>query len=245
MRWTRVIVLATVCLVALGGIVVWRLHALPGLHAAGRAASRAPAQREIPVNAATAETRDVPIYIEGLGTVQAFNTVAVKTRVDGRITKVFFKEGQDVKAGDPLFQIDPRPFEAALQQAQANKEKDEAQLQSAQLDLERYAKLLPSGFQTRQSYDQQKGTVGQLQAAVKADQAQIENAQHRPAKGRPRKSRSNRTECQSGHDHADQADFRELHRTRGPARRYPQRASAGAASSHRLCDGRQNRAGGR
>jgi multidrug efflux system membrane fusion protein len=119
----------------------------------------------------------VPVYIEGLGTVQAFNTVSVKTRVDGRITKVFFKEGQDVKAGDPLFQIDPRPFEAALQQAQANKEKDEAQLQSAQLDLERYAKLLPSGFQTRQSYDQQKGTVAQLQAAVKADQAQIENAQ--------------------------------------------------------------------
>lgn len=134
-------------------------------------------QREIPVTAGTAETRNVPVYVEGLGTVQAFNMVSVKTRVDGQITKVFFKEGQDVKVGDPLFQIDPRPFEAALQQAQANKEKDEAQLQSAQLDLERYAKLLPQGFQTRQSYDQQKGTVAQLQAAIKADQAQIENAQ--------------------------------------------------------------------
>jgi membrane fusion protein, multidrug efflux system len=114
--------------------------------------------------------------VEGLGTVQAFNTVSVKTRVDGQITKVLFKEGQEVKADDPLFQIDPRPFEAALQQATANKQKDEAQLKSAQLDLERYAKLLPSGFQTRQSYDQQKGTVGQFQAATQADQAQIDSA---------------------------------------------------------------------
>src|SRR5262249_59133826 len=110
------------------------------------------------------------------GTVQAFNTINVRSRVDGQITKVFFKEGQDVKSGDPLFQIDPRPFQAALEQAQATKAKDEAQLQSAQLDLDRYAKLLPSGFQTRQSYDQQKGTVEQLQAAITADQARIDNA---------------------------------------------------------------------
>jgi multidrug efflux system membrane fusion protein len=138
------------------------------------AAARAP--QDVPVIAGTAESRDVPVYVEGLGTAQAFNTVAVKTRVDGQITAVLFNEGQEVKAGDPLFQIDARPFEAALQQAQATKEKDEAQLQSAQLDLERYAKLLPSGFQTRQSYDQQKGMVEQLQAAIKADQAQIDNA---------------------------------------------------------------------
>jgi membrane fusion protein, multidrug efflux system len=178
MRWRGVVTIAVIGMVAAGGIVMWRLHAIPGLHAiSGHVSSRAPPQREIPVTAAAAEERNVPVYVEGLGTVQAFNTVAVKTRVDGQITKLFFKEGQDVKAGDPLFQIDPRPFEAALQQAQATKEKDEAQLQSAQLDLERYAKLLPSGFQTRQSYDQQKGTVAQLQAAVKADQAQIDNAQ--------------------------------------------------------------------
>src|SRR5262249_32866995 len=111
------------------------------------------------------------------GTVQAFNTINVRSRVDGQITKVFFKEGQDVKSGDPLFQIDPRPFQAALEQAQATKAKDEAQLQGAQLDLDRYAKLLPSGFQTRQQYDQQKATVGQLQGAVQADQAQNDTAQ--------------------------------------------------------------------
>jgi multidrug efflux system membrane fusion protein len=129
------------------------------------------------VTAGTAETRNVPVYVEGLGTVQAFNRVVVKTRVDGPITKVLFREGQEVKANDPLFQIDSRPFEASLQQAQATKEKDEAQLQSAQLDLNRYAQLVPQGFQTRQSFDQQHGSVAQLQATIKADQAQIDNAQ--------------------------------------------------------------------
>src|SRR5215471_11765250 len=132
--------------------------------------------RTIPVTAGRSELRDVPVYVSGIGTIQAYNTVSVKSRVDGQITKVLFKEGQEVKAGDPLFQIDPRPFEAALQQAEATKQKDEAQLKSAQLDLDRYASLLPKGFQTRQSYDQQKGTVGQLQAATQADQAQIDNA---------------------------------------------------------------------
>jgi multidrug efflux system membrane fusion protein len=115
--------------------------------------------------------------VEGLGTVQAFNTVTVKTRVDGQITQVFFKEGEEVKAGDRLFQIDPRPFEATLAQAQAAREKDAAQLQSAELDLDRFTKLLAPGFQTRQGYDQQKATVAQLQATLKADQAQIDNAQ--------------------------------------------------------------------
>jgi membrane fusion protein, multidrug efflux system len=89
---------------------------------------------------------------------------------------VFFREGQEVKAGDPLFQIDVRPFENALQQAQATREKDEAQLHSAQLDLERTAKLLKQSFQTQQAYDQQKATVGQLQASIKADDAQIATA---------------------------------------------------------------------
>jgi len=173
MSWRAFAIAAGIAVVAIAGAAAWRV----GTRAASPRSSATAQQQATPVTAGTAQTRDVPIYVEGLGTVQAFNAVSVKTRVDGQITKVLFREGQDVHAGDPLFQIDPRPFEAVLDQAKAVKEKDEAQLQSAQLDLERYAQLLPSGSQTRQSYDQQKAQVGQLQAAIKSDQAQIESAQ--------------------------------------------------------------------
>jgi len=130
----------------------------------------------IPVTVAVAEARDVPIYIRGLGTVQAYKTVAVKTQVDGQIVKVDFREGQDVKEGDLLFQIDPRPYQAALDRALANKQHDEAQLEGAQLDLERYGKLIGQGFQSRQSYDQQKAQVDALKASIAADQAAIDTA---------------------------------------------------------------------
>src|SRR6266436_5999390 len=130
----------------------------------------------IPVTAGTVAAQDVPVFLHGIGTVQAYNMVAIKSRVDGQIVKVDFKEGQDIKAGDPLFQIDPRTFQAALEQAQAAKQKDEAQLAGAQLDLERYENLIGTGYQTRQSYDNQKALVSQLQAAVRGDEAQIDNA---------------------------------------------------------------------
>jgi multidrug efflux system membrane fusion protein len=171
MRRKPVLVALLLGLVIAGG--AWRF----GVFSRADRGAAAQAQQLIPVTAGTAETRNVPVFVEGLGTVQAFNMVTVRARVDGQITKVFFTEGQEVKAGDPLVQIDPRPFEATLQQAQATKEKDEAQLQSAQLDLERDARLLKPGFGTQQAYDQQKATVGQLQASVKADQAQIDTAQ--------------------------------------------------------------------
>ncbi|MGH7015042.1 MAG: efflux RND transporter periplasmic adaptor subunit [Stellaceae bacterium] len=131
----------------------------------------------VPVTAGTAVARDVPVYVRSLGTVQAYDSVTVRTRVDGQVTKVFFKEGQEVKAGDPLFQIDPRPFQAALEQAQATKQKDEAQLVGARRDLARYAKLVEPGYQTRQVYEDEQATVAELEAAVKADQAQIDAAQ--------------------------------------------------------------------
>jgi membrane fusion protein, multidrug efflux system len=131
----------------------------------------------VPVTAGTVVAEDVPIYLQGIGTVQAYNMVTVKTRVDGAIVKVDFKEGQEVREGDPLFQIDPRPYQAALEQAQAAKQKDEAQLVGAKLDLDRYSKLVGTGYQTRQSYDQQTALVAQLQAAIKGDQATIDNAQ--------------------------------------------------------------------
>ena len=125
------------------------------------------AGQAIPVTAGTVAVEDVPVFLHGIGTVQAYNSVAIKSRVDGQIVKADFKEGQNVKEGDLLFQIDPRSYQAALGQAQATKQKDEANLAGAQADLERYEKLLTPGWQTRQSYDQQKAQVAQLQASIK------------------------------------------------------------------------------
>ncbi len=130
----------------------------------------------IPVTVAIATTQDVPTYQRAVGTVQAYNTVTVSSRVDGQIVGVGFTEGQDVKPGELLFQIDPGPFQAALAQATAMLHKDAAQLVSAQADLQRYAALVPEGFQTRQIYDQQTAQVGQLKASIEADQAQIDAA---------------------------------------------------------------------
>jgi membrane fusion protein, multidrug efflux system len=173
MRYGRTASVIAAGVLIIGGVVFWRF----GTPLSAKNQSGSAPQQAIPITAGIAQASDVPVFVEGLGTVQAFNRVNVVTRVSGEIVKVYFREGQEVKAGDKLFQIDPRQFDAALQQAQATKEKDEAQLQSAELDLQRYSQLLPKGFQTRQGYDQQKATVGQLQAAVKADQAQIESAQ--------------------------------------------------------------------
>lgn len=147
-----------------------------------RSAAAAPPQPAgepppVPVTEGVAETHDMPVYVRGIGSGQAYNSVAIRSRVDGQIVKVDFTEGQNVKAGDLLFEIDPRPFQAALAQATANKEKDEAALVSAQADLKRYTELVGHGFQTRQMFDQQKALVGQLEASIKADQAQIDAAQ--------------------------------------------------------------------
>ena len=130
----------------------------------------------VPVTAGTVTAADVPVLLNAIGSVQAFNMVTVKSRVDGQIVKVEFAEGQEVKAGAPLLQIDPRSFQAALDQAEATKQKDEAQLANAQQDLVRWAELVPQGVKSRQTYDQQKALVAQLQAAVKGDEAQVANA---------------------------------------------------------------------
>ena len=161
---------AIFALVAIG-VILWLRVEEPVPQAAAQTASPA-----IPVTAGTVKVEDVPLFLNGIGTVQAYNSVAIKSRVDGQIVRVDFKEGQDVKEGDPLFQIDPRSYQAAVDQAQAAKQKDEANLAGAQADLERYEKLLTPGWQTRQSYDQQKAQVAQLQAAIKGDEAQINTA---------------------------------------------------------------------
>jgi multidrug efflux system membrane fusion protein len=129
-----------------------------------------------PVEVAAASDADVPVYLEGLGTVQAFNTVTVKTRVDGQIQKVSFVEGQHVKAGDLLVQIDPRPYQASYDQVVAKKAQDEAQLANAKLDLDRYTALLKASAAPRQQADTQRALVTQLEATLRVDQGAIDAA---------------------------------------------------------------------
>jgi membrane fusion protein, multidrug efflux system len=129
----------------------------------------------VPVKTALVGKADFPVYLTGLGTVQGFNTVQVRTRVDGQILKIDFKEGQFVKQGDTLVEIDPRPFQAALDQAKAKKAQDEANLANANLDLQRFTKL--GEFATRQQTDTQRSTVAQLTAQIAADDAAVFNAQ--------------------------------------------------------------------
>ncbi len=131
----------------------------------------------VPVLAVKVSQRDVPIYLDGLGTVQAFNFVTIRVRVDGQLVKVAFNEGQDVKTGDLLLQIDPAPYRAALAQAVAKKAQDEAQLANARLDLKRNADLVAKKIVSQQVYDTQVALVNQLDATVKADQAAIDAAQ--------------------------------------------------------------------
>ena len=130
----------------------------------------------VPVVAGKVEQKDTPIYLDGLGTVQAFNTVTVHTRVDGELQQVLFTEGQDVKTGDLLAVIDPRPFQAALDQAVAKKAQDEAQLANAKVTLARNTDLVKKKVIDQQDFDTSKYQGDQFQAAVQADQAAIEAA---------------------------------------------------------------------
>jgi multidrug efflux system membrane fusion protein len=131
----------------------------------------------IPVLAGTVASHDVPIYLDGVGTVIAYNNVLVRSQITGQITQVTFTQGQTVHAGDLLAQIDPRPFQAQLDQAIANRDRDQAQLGNAQANLNRYVPLQQKGYATSQLVDTQKAQVSQLEAMVKSDEAIIENAQ--------------------------------------------------------------------
>ena len=160
----------------LAGAGVWWVHD----HGATAAPKPAGAPRgelpPVPVVAGVVAQKDVPLYLNGLGTVQAFNTVTVRSRVDGQVVKIAFTEGQDVHTGDELVEIDPAPYRTLLAQAVAKQGQDEAQLTNAQTDLKRYADLLAKGGVTQQVFDTQKALANQLEAAVKADQAAIDSA---------------------------------------------------------------------
>jgi|SRR6185312_517330 len=142
----------------------------------GAAGGKGGQDRPVPVLAAAARTKDVGVYLTGLGTVAALNTVGVKSRVDGQILRINFREGQIVRAGDLLAEIDPRPFQVQLMQAEGQRAKDEAALQNAKVDLKRYEILIQQDSIPRQQLDTQVATVKQFEAALKSDQAQIESA---------------------------------------------------------------------
>ncbi len=129
----------------------------------------------VSVAVASAQKENVPYYLSGLGSVTAFNTVTVKSRVDGELDKVNFKEGQFVKQGDLLAEIDPRPFQVALEQMDGQLFRDQAQLNNARVDFKRYDQLAKEGVIASQQVDTQSATVQQLEGAVRADQAQIDN----------------------------------------------------------------------
>lgn len=172
-RTTRWILLA---LVAAGlGYYGWHRYHSEAQETAANSAQKAARSAAVRVSVATVEKADFPVYATSLGTVQAFNTVLVRSRVDGQIDKIAFTEGQVVKQGDLLTVIDPRPYQALLDAAKAKKDQDEANLANTNLDLQRFIKL--GEFATRQQLDTQRSSVSQLTAQIAADVAAISNAQ--------------------------------------------------------------------
>jgi len=177
--WLWIVILAVVAI----GIWYYRGHstseagatAAPGAGGKGKGGAGA-AGMTVPVVVATAQKGDLPVYLIGLGSVSAFNTVTVRSRVDGQIVKVNFTEGQFVHAGDALIEIDPRPYQVMLEQAEGQLAKDQAQLHDVQVDFERFTLLFNEGVIPKQQVDTQQAQVGQFQGAIKTDQATIDNA---------------------------------------------------------------------
>ncbi len=171
MKWK--IIPSAVVLIAIGGAFAITHH-FPFQRSAHAAA--APPPPTAPVVAGQVVSHDVPIYLRGIGTVLAYNTVLVRSQIQGQITKIAFNEGQAVHAGDLLAQIDPRPYQAQLDQVTATRDRDQAQLKNAEANLTRYSQLGHSGWATPQLIETQSAQVAQLQSAIKADEALIEAA---------------------------------------------------------------------
>ncbi len=145
----------------------------------GCAGSKAtpPSNPPVPVMAATAVTRDMPLQVHAIGAVEAYSTVAVKTQITGELTGVYFREGQEVKKGDLLFTLDKRPFEADLKKQQSNLSRDKAQAELAHTQVRRYSALLKEGVIAKEQYDQMQSSADALDAAIQADEAAVENSQ--------------------------------------------------------------------
>jgi multidrug efflux system membrane fusion protein len=146
---------------------------------AASAPGPSPAAMAVPVVVAKASVRDMPVQVTAIGNVQAYSTVTVKSQVDGKIQKAYFTEGQDVKKGDMLFSIDPRPFQVALHQAEANLARDQAQAQYAKAEAKRYTQLEKEGIVSQIQYEQFTSNAQARDAAVRADEAAVEDAQIR------------------------------------------------------------------
>jgi membrane fusion protein, multidrug efflux system len=170
--WLWVIVLIVL---AGGGYYYYKSRPSSESKAAPAPGARAASLGPVSVAVSTALKQNVPYYLSGLGTVTAFNTVTVKSRVDGQLEKVYFKEGQFVQEGELLAEIDPRPFQVALEQMEGQLSRDQAQLNNARVDFKRYDQLAKEGVIASQQVDTQNATVGQLEGALRADQAQIDN----------------------------------------------------------------------
>jgi membrane fusion protein, multidrug efflux system len=167
-----VVITASIAGLIAVGLIYWYWTQGPDPAHAAR-----PARAAVPVSVATASRQDVPIYLTGLGTVQAMFTVGIHAQVDGKLQEVFFKEGQRVSRGDVLAKIDPRLYQAALDAAKARKAQDEAMLVAAVKDLARFQTLILKNAETQQNVDLQQAKVDQIKASIAADDAAIETAQ--------------------------------------------------------------------
>jgi multidrug efflux pump subunit AcrA (membrane-fusion protein) len=142
----------------------------------GRSQGQSGRSGAVPVTVATVIQKSMPVQLTATGTVEAYATVSIRAQVGGVITKVSFTQGQDVKQGDPLFTIDPRPLEAALKQAEANLQRDTAQLQNSREQARRYAELVKKQYVSQEQFDQIKTNADALESVVDADKAAVENA---------------------------------------------------------------------
>jgi multidrug efflux system membrane fusion protein len=172
--WRRRTISATV-IIAIAAAVAFAMMQTPTQRAALTSRFQRQSDQPIPTLATAARTADVPVYLEGVGTVKALNTVTVSAQVDGKLLNVYFIEGQDVERGFVLAQIDPTIYQAQYDQAVAKKAQDEATLANARIDLERYVRLAATNAGPKQQADTQRALVAQLEALVKVDQASIEN----------------------------------------------------------------------